>query len=193
MRSYNLPEWKALAHETHHQPPARRGERRRNQEKVVRAAPGLRGRAATAAAKAATEAGADETPEEPKVKRKPGRPRRNPLPVKVEDESEDESVAKRGGRSNATPTPAESKKKGRAGGRGTNKTVTSRRLNNTTESVDHIDAKAFKNFDYRMEGTHPNDVRNWRTNTGRVLLSTSPCTRPTCLAPCSTTTKRLGT
>jgi hypothetical protein len=56
MRSYNLPEWKALAHETHHQPPARRGERRRNQEKVVRAAPGLRGRAATAAAKAAGDA-----------------------------------------------------------------------------------------------------------------------------------------
>ena len=151
MRSYNLPEWKALAHETHHQPPARRGERRRNQEKVVRNAPGTRGRAATAAAKAASEAGDDDTPEKPKVKRKPGRPARN-APVKVEDESADESGAQRGGRSNATSTPAEPKKKGRAGGRGTNKTVTSRRLNNTTESVDYIDTKAFKNFDYRMEG-----------------------------------------
>ena len=30
-RSYNLPEWKALTEETQYQPPARRGERRRNQ------------------------------------------------------------------------------------------------------------------------------------------------------------------
>jgi hypothetical protein len=149
MRSYNLPEWKALTHETQHQPPARRGERRRNQEKVVRGGGGLRGRAAAAAARAASEVGDDETPEKPKEKRKPGRPRRN---VAVKDEVDsDDSTTKTGAQSKATPTPAE-KKKGRGGGRGTNKTVTSRRLNNTAESVDHIDDKAFKNFDYRMDG-----------------------------------------
>jgi hypothetical protein len=116
---------------------------------VVRGGGGLRGRAAAAAARAASEAPDDETPEKPKEKRKPGRPRRN-APVKDEDES-DESTTKSVGRSKATPTAAE-KKKGRGGGRGTNKTVTSRRLNNTSESVDHIDDKAFKTFDYRMDG-----------------------------------------
>jgi hypothetical protein len=149
MRSYNLPEWKALTHETQHQPPARRGERRRNQEKVVRGGGGLRGRAAAAAARAASEVGDDETPEKPKEKRKPGRPRRN-VPIKDEADSDD-STTKTGGRSKATPTSA-NKKKGRGGGGGTNKTVTSRRLNNTAESVDHIDDRAFRDFDYRMEG-----------------------------------------
>ena len=146
MRSYNLPEWKALTHETQHQPPARRGERRRNQEKVVRGGGGLRGRAAAAAARAASEVGDDETPEKPKEKRKPGRPKRN-VAIKDEADSDDSTTKK------ATPAPAD-KKKSRGGGRGTgtNKTVTSRRLNNTAESVDHIDDKAFRNFDYRMEG-----------------------------------------
>lgn len=156
-RSYNLPEWKALTHETQHQPPAKRGERRRNQEKVVRGGGGLRGRAAATAAKAAGDTGDDNTPEKPKEKRKPGRPRRN-APVKEEEEqgSDDEAASKRGGRSKGTPTPAEPKKRARGGGggggRGTTKTVTSRRLNNTAESVEHIDDKAFKGFDYRMEG-----------------------------------------
>lgn len=151
-RSYNLPEWKALTHETQHQPPAKRGERRRNQEKVIRGGGGLRGRAAATAAKAAGDTGDDATPEKPNQKRKPGRPKRNAT-VKEEEVSEDEDSTKSGGRSKGTPTPAaEPKKKARGGGRGTTKTVTSRRLNNTAESVDHIDDKAFKNFDYRMEG-----------------------------------------
>lgn len=149
-RSYNLPEWKALTHETQHQPPAKRGERRRNQEKVVRGGGGLRGRAAATAAKAAGETGGDETPEKPKEKRKPGRPKRN-VQAKEEDESGDEASTKSGARSNGTPTPAEPKKKARGGGRGTTKTVTSRRLNNTAESVEKIDDKAFKNFDYGMQ------------------------------------------
>ncbi|KAM0713672.1 hypothetical protein Q7P37_010634 [Cladosporium fusiforme] len=154
-RSYNLPEWKALTHETQHQHPAKRGERRRNQEKVVRGGGGLRGRAATAAAKAAGETGDDATPEKLTEKRKPGRPRRNaPATVKDVESENDEATPKRGGRSKGTPAPAESKKRGRpnGGGRGTTKTVTSRRLNNTAESVDHIDDKAFKGFDYRMDG-----------------------------------------
>lgn len=38
-RSYNLPQWKTLTEESQHQPPARRGERRLNQEKPPRASP----------------------------------------------------------------------------------------------------------------------------------------------------------
>ncbi|KAI9893737.1 MAG: hypothetical protein M1814_005953 [Vezdaea aestivalis] len=38
-RSYNLPEWRQLSEAPHHQPPARRGERRRNQERMSRTGP----------------------------------------------------------------------------------------------------------------------------------------------------------
>ena len=77
-RSYNLPEWKALTEETQHQPPAKRGERRRNQDKVVRGGGSLRGRKASA-----------QEDESLRPKRKPGRPRRHPLAT--DDGSDDES------------------------------------------------------------------------------------------------------
>ncbi|SMQ54670.1 unnamed protein product [Zymoseptoria tritici ST99CH_3D7] len=145
-RSYNLPEWKALTEESQYQPPARRGERRKNQEKVVRGGGGLRGRAAAAAA-APADGG------EPPAKRKPGRPRRNPLPTE-EPASDDESKRKTNGKTPPTPSsPAPAKKpRGRPPKGGQNKSVSSRRLNNTSEAVDVVDEKAFKNFDYRMDG-----------------------------------------
>ena len=61
-RSYNLPEWKALTEETQHQPPAKRGERRRNQAQVVRGGGNLRTRASVLA---------EEDDGTPKPKRKP--------------------------------------------------------------------------------------------------------------------------
>lgn len=148
-RSYNLPEWKALTEETQHQPPAKRGERRRNQAQVVRGGGGLRGRAAANAAK---NNDADEEPEKPREKRKPGRPRRS-AGVKDEEESDEEPAAKRSTRTKATPVPAaeRGKKRGRGGGAGQAKSVTSRRLNNTAESADYIDEKAFKKFDYHLD------------------------------------------
>lgn len=145
-RSYNLPEWKALTEESQYQPPARRGERRRNQEKVVRGGGNTRGRGSLAP-------DADDGAEKPK--RKPGRPRRNPLPTE-EPASDDEP--KRRGSAKPPPTPSSpaqkpaKKPKGRPPKGGQNKSVSSRRLNNTSEAVDVIDEKAFKNFDYRMHG-----------------------------------------
>ncbi|WPH04251.1 Hypothetical protein R9X50_00714000 [Acrodontium crateriforme] len=138
-RSYNLPEWKALNEEPQHQPPAKRGERRKNQEKASRSSGSVRARAPPAP-KA-------EKSDEPASKRKPGRPARN-------------------SRATATPTPdspattaADAKKPAKArsrstknGGSGQAKSVTSRRLNNTAESTDHVDEAAFENFDYRMDG-----------------------------------------
>ncbi|USW53119.1 Putative Zinc finger, PHD-type, JmjC domain, JmjN domain, Zinc finger, RING/FYVE/PHD-type [Septoria linicola] len=139
-RSYNLPEWKALTEETQHQPPAKRGERRKNQKEVVRGGGSVRGRAAAAAAKAEQE---DEGT--PKAKRKPGRSRRG-APA---DDSDNDSVAA----VPASEPPAKKargrKPKGRVGNQ--NKSVTSRRLNNTAQTETHIDEKAFKNFDYHLE------------------------------------------
>ncbi|EME48296.1 hypothetical protein DOTSEDRAFT_51495 [Dothistroma septosporum NZE10] len=131
-RSYNLPEWKALTEETQYQHPAKRGERRRNQEKVVRGGGTLRGRGAAAPV-------GDEDEGNSRPKRRPGRPRRNPAP---EHESEDEAKDVKPAR----------KKPGRPSKGGQAKSVSSRRLNNTTETVDYVDEKAFKKFNYRMEG-----------------------------------------
>ena len=150
-RSYNLPEWKTLTEETHHQPPAKRGERRRNQEKIVRGGGNLRARAVSGAPPADVDAS--------KPKRKPGRPRRNPLPAEEtasEAESKEASVIPES--EPITPSsPAEKpakKPRGRPskGGAGQSKSVTSRRLNNTSEAVDYVDEKAFKGFSYRMDG-----------------------------------------
>ena len=153
-RSYNLPEWKTLTEETQHQPPAKRGERRRNQEKVVRGGGNLRGRTTTAPA-----ADADDSP---KPKRKPGRPKRNVQPAE-DDESGDESNERRISRGQVPPTPdspaskpakAAPKPRGRppkSGGGGQAKSVTSRRLNNIAEAADYIDEAAFKGFKYGMD------------------------------------------
>lgn len=174
-RSYNLPEWKALTEEPQHQPPARRGERRRNQEKVVRGGGSLRGRRGLAKP-------ADDQPAG--TKRKPGRPRRNPLPPPEDAGSGDESKQTevpptptspgskpadgRGDREadkiDPTPTkrrPGRPPRSGATRGRqprssgpkgDQQKSVASRRMNNRTEAVDFVDEAAFKDFDYRLDG-----------------------------------------
>ncbi|KAK4983293.1 hypothetical protein LTR66_008878 [Elasticomyces elasticus] len=168
-RSYNLPEWKALTGETQNQPPARRGERRRNQEKVVRGGGNIRSRGSTSTA-------ASDTP--PAPKRKPGRPRRQPLPEQSKELGDDTKTTRRGAKPRVPPTPTSPntkpmrsgsggsdnetspvKKKGgaKAGNKGGNKggtqqkSVASRRMNNRTEAAEFIDEKAFKDFDYRLE------------------------------------------
>ncbi|KAK3672850.1 hypothetical protein LTR78_007203 [Recurvomyces mirabilis] len=158
-RSYNLPEWKALTEETQYQHPAKRGERRRNQAQVVRGGGSLRGRAAAAAA-AGVEAGDDS----PKPKKKPGRPRRNPLPINDTESGDETSGSGRKTRGKVPPTPdspatkparvkpGPKAKPGPKGKGAQARSVTSRRLNNTAEAADHIDEAAFKNFDYHLDG-----------------------------------------
>ncbi|KAF2213334.1 hypothetical protein CERZMDRAFT_111636 [Cercospora zeae-maydis SCOH1-5] len=135
-RSYNLPEWKALTEETQHQPPAKRGERRKNQKEVVRGNGGTRSRAVK------TE---DDDEGSSKSRRKSGRARRGA----TADVSDEESAP-------TTPAAEPPAKKPRARqpkakGGNQNKSVTSRRLNNTAQTETHIDEKAFKNFDHRLE------------------------------------------
>jgi len=42
-RSYNLPQWRQLCEQSEHQPPAKRGERRVNQDKMARPTPKAKG------------------------------------------------------------------------------------------------------------------------------------------------------
>lgn len=149
-RTYNLPQWKALCEESSHQPPARRGERRRNQERANRAAPTPRPQPAR--------------PTGDGQKRRPGRPpkRANQVKIKEEPPADDTEKSKPEGpptpvspESNPVETKSEdlsegeslpaTKPKGRQP-----KSVTSRRKNNRGDTVDHVDEEAFKGFDYRI-------------------------------------------
>ncbi|KAG8625608.1 hypothetical protein KVT40_006009 [Elsinoe batatas] len=160
-RSYNLPEWKALTEETQNQPPARRGERRRGQAQVVRGGGNAKGRTAAAPKP-------KPPPPAPGVKRR-GRPRKHPLPTPVESEEtapvEDHGTpaptiieGEEAQPSVETPEkPAPKQKKAKAKGpRGpkgdTKKSVSSRRMNNQTETVDVVDEAAFEDFDFHMDG-----------------------------------------
>lgn len=151
-RSYNLPQWKALSEESNHQPPAKRGERRRNQEKSTRGA-------ATRVRNApGSQSGGK--------KRGPGRPRVRPLPTTVHQPSEEQGEQDTNSKMEVPPTPKSpsakptnpkkeqcsdeeevslSKPKGRQP-----KSVSSRRQHNRRDQADVIDEEAFKDFDYRI-------------------------------------------
>lgn len=147
-RSYNLPQWKALTEEPQHQPPARRGERRRNHEKAKPAA-------------SKPKPPAKESVEPPAKRLKASRTRRgsgrNVKPDPEELEAEDDV-----GRAPPTPTspntqPAlASKAKSKRtnsprpkGGR-TATTVAERRKYNQQMTADDVDEEAFEDFDYRF-------------------------------------------
>lgn len=157
-RSYNLPQWKALCEESSNQPPAKRGERRLNQDKSTR----------TASTKSRnTPAATGET-----KKKGPGRPRVRPLRTSVRNPGEDGDTAtdeNKGAQTPLTPTsppskPARLKKeslksdngsqaskpKGRQPKAEQNKSVSSRRQHNRRDQADVIDEEAFKDFDYRV-------------------------------------------
>ena len=151
-RSYNLPQWKALSEESNHQPPAKRGERRRNQEKPARPSP--------------TKAKASSLTLSESRKRGPGRPRLRPLSGVAYQMSEGTAEENADIKVEIPPTPTSpqtkpvkpkketlsededtllSKTKGRQP-----KSVSSRRQHNRRDQADVIDEESFKDFDYRI-------------------------------------------
>lgn len=143
-RSYNLPQWKALCEETSHQPPARRGERRRVQEKPARGSvKGQVNRVDSQKRKPGLPHTRSAEPERPveNLERKlegpptPVSPQSNPVEPKSEELSDGESL----------PAP---KPKGRQP-----KSVNARRKYNRGEATELIDEEAFKDFDYHLHGT----------------------------------------
>ncbi|KAJ0425946.1 hypothetical protein BJY00DRAFT_162967 [Aspergillus carlsbadensis] len=153
-RSYNLPQWKGLCEDGSHQPPARRGERRRNQERVTKA---------PAAPKPPTTR--SDTP-----KRGPGRPpkRSNQAKAKeepkIKEEPAEDSIDKAKPEGPPTPVspesnPVETKSEDLSDGESLSapksrgrqpKSVTARRKQNKGDAVDHVDEEAFKDFNYRI-------------------------------------------
>ncbi|KAF2878395.1 hypothetical protein BDV95DRAFT_589331 [Massariosphaeria phaeospora] len=157
-RTYNLPEWRSLTDEPHHQPPAKRGERR----KPAAEAPS-RTRSRAQAAKNSDDAS-------PAPRRGPGRPRRRAQKVEVRDDDDDDGAdsvdvpptpKSPGGEEKFSakrikveeqdvPTPT--KARGRQPKSDQPKSTASRRMNNRTAVSEFIDEKAFKNFDYHHPG-----------------------------------------
>ena len=150
-RSYNLPQWRALCEESNHQPPAKRGERRRNQEKP---------------AQVRSTRTKNASPATPTSKKKgPGRPRVKPLPVQTTEDGDADTDDSNKQISSKASSPApkngpkakrgkkekvkeddEPKTRGRQP-----KSVGSRRLHNKRDLVDYVDEEAFKGFDYRID------------------------------------------
>ncbi|CAG8982063.1 hypothetical protein HYALB_00008790 [Hymenoscyphus albidus] len=159
-RSYNLPQWRQLCEQSDHQPPAKRGERRANQDKpVTRSTPrtkpssngngsapaGKRGRgrpSKSAAARAVTvetdDAGQSTPDRLPTPVSPSAKPDDNTEAVKLEPDDDIETPEKpRLGSRQAKPTTV---------------SVSSRRKNNRREREGKIDEAAFKDFKYELEG-----------------------------------------
>ena len=166
-RSYNLPQWKNVCEESNHQPPAKRGERRRNQERPVRnnasRARNSSSNPATRASPASPAALDLATPE----KKAPGRKPKGKKGSAARKEREKDEATASELRDQVPPTPTspvppasklkgsktkkeklsddESKPKGRQP-----KSVSSRRKHNKQSQIESVDEEAFQGFDYRV-------------------------------------------
>lgn len=178
-RSYSLPQWKALCAESQHQPPAKRGERRVNNDAIpkpraVRPHPAgpttpadgvkrKRGRPPKyrpAVVQPSEDAGVDaanidEQPQVPPTPTSPDvKPEADETPSKEVKEEGDEVVEEETPRK-STPKPRGRQPRGRqpkaASAPGQQKSVTSRRMNNTRDANDEVDEEAFKGFNYKLE------------------------------------------
>ncbi|KAL5118804.1 hypothetical protein ACEQ8H_003307 [Pleosporales sp. CAS-2024a] len=158
-RSYNLPEWRSVTDEPHHQPPAKRGERRKAAAEAPSRTRSTRAQAAPTTKDAS-----------PAPRRGPGRPsRRRQVKKEQLDEEDDHDTAsmdvpptptspgreekkstrrvKKEARADATPTKARQPKTADQA-----KSVSSRRLNNRGAVNDNVDEAAFEDFDYHHPG-----------------------------------------
>lgn len=146
-RSYNLPQWRQLCEQSEHQPPAKRGERRANQDKPVKTAP--KPKASPAASRANKKRGAGK-PSRNKLRsgtieqEGTSTPDRLPTPVSPSMKAEEDNASiKMEEDDYDSPKPK--------GGRQPKAiSVSSRRKNNKRETG-VVDEAAFKDFKYELD------------------------------------------
>lgn len=153
-RSYNLPQWRQLCDQSEHQPPAKRGERRANQEKYMKTAskPSPKPKAPNTPSTGGSQKRGRGRPfkNKPKVvvpdTETEGTPDRLPTPVSpsIKPEGDDASV-KLEPEDDDTPSRAKGGRQPKA------VSVSSRRKNNRRETG-FVDEAAFKDFKYELEG-----------------------------------------
>jgi hypothetical protein len=149
-RSYNLPQWRQLCDQSEHQPPAKRGERRANQDKPIKSTPKPKGpststggakkkgagRSMKGKSKAATIDSREgtstpdrlPTPDSPSMKAED-----DTESIKQEQDDEEEQTKPKGGRQPKSVS------------------VSSRRKYNRREAAAMVDEAAFKDFKYELE------------------------------------------
>lgn len=145
-RSYNLPQWKSLCSESNHQPPARRGERRRDNPRVTRASSSLKDRKSSASTKSERAVSATKAQVEPptcKVRDaatpNPASPGSNASASKMEELHKSETPAPPGEHKHQPKIISPKKRK-------------SSKAGTTEHSSDAAEDEAFRDFNYRLEG-----------------------------------------
>jgi hypothetical protein len=156
-RSYNLVQWRQLCDQSEHQPPAKRGERRANQDNNTRSGQRTRG-ASTAGTSGARRRGPGRPSKKavnvetatPTDETSTNTPDRLPTPVSPPVKAEDDMESVKN-------EPDLERKPTAKSGRGGRQapaiaSVSSRRKYNRREAAGLIDEAAFKDFEYRLLG-----------------------------------------
>ena len=146
-RSYNLPQWRQLCEQSEHQPPAKRGERRANQEKDTRSVRKTKGTSTPTGSKR-------KGPGRPAKSRLKGvegesgtnTPDRLPTPDSTKAEDDMESVKQEMDDDDDTLSKPKGGRQPKA------ISVSSRRKYNRREAAAKVDEEAFKDFKYELEG-----------------------------------------
>ena len=162
-RTYNLPQWKSLCDESNHQPPAKRGERRRNLDKPASARLNRSKAESKIEPKAQrkTEAKAVPSPAPTEQKKRgPGRPRVRPLPTPARRAKSEESES---AQSTIQTPPTPKSPPPRASSRAKNvkkdKTLKATKATKAT--------KAEKSDEPSLRGRQPKSVSSRRLNNQR--------------------------
>ena len=148
-RSYNLPQWRQLCEQSDHQPPAKRGERRANREKIARSTPKTKAAASTPSTASSKRRGRP-----PKGKGKGAAaedvldtPDRLPTPISPKADEDSMSLKPELAEDEEELSPT----KGKGGRQPKAISVSSRRKYNRREATAKVDEAAFKDFKYRLE------------------------------------------
>lgn len=162
-RSYNLPEWRNVTDEPHHQPPAKRGERRKAAAEAPSRTRSTRAQAAPTKADDASPAprrGPGRPPRRRQIKKEPSDDEDNDVedvapidvpPTPTSPGKEDTKPTRRGKREPRASST--SKSRGRQPKvADQKKSVSSRRLNNKGAVAEDVDELAFEDFDYHLPG-----------------------------------------
>jgi hypothetical protein len=150
-RSYNLPQWRQLCNQSEHQPPAKRGERRMNQEKYTKPIPKTKSSGTPSSGSKKKGSGRSNKGKGKSIMPEPtegtSTPDRLPTPVSPTMKAEEDTVQIKEEVDDACDSPTKTK-----GGRQPKAiSVSARRKNNRSESA-AVDEAAFKDFKYELEG-----------------------------------------
>ncbi|TVY84137.1 DNA damage-responsive transcriptional repressor RPH1 [Lachnellula suecica] len=153
-RSYNLPQWRQLCDQSDHQPPAKRGERRANQDnKPVKSTP--RPKAAVTPSTGGSRTRGRGRPPKGKATRSStvedegqSTPDRLPTPVSPSMKPEEDNESVKLDQEDIDDTPSKPKMGSR---QAKAISVSSRRKHNRREAAGKVDEAAFKDFKYELE------------------------------------------